>query len=114
MIFFIWLLVLFKECDTHFSVHTDKEQQGIRQDNGVLSGQARSYHATIPPPSVEMSGKQTTVLYGHDSSALDRAGPLNTPHLFIQSRGLISRAGADKRFENRNPIPIISLPYCLY
>lgn len=65
---------------------------------------------TPPPPMCGNVREHAAVVYGHDSSAPDSAGPLNGPHLFIQSRGLISRPVPDKRFENRNPIPIICPP----
>lgn len=65
---------------------------------------------TPPPPMCGNVREHAAVVYGHDSGAPDSAGPLNGPHLFIQSRGLISRPVPDKRFENRNPIPIICPP----
>lgn len=36
---FGFLFISFKECQAHISANTDKEQQGISQYNGVLSGQ---------------------------------------------------------------------------
>ena len=64
-----------------------------------------------PPPTVCGNVReQDAGVYGHDSGA---AGPLNGPHLFSQTRGQSFCTEPDKRFENRNPFPIICLPYCL-
>lgn len=69
-----------------------------------------SPHGSPHPSVCENVSEHGAVVYGHDSGV---AGPLNGPHLFIQTRGLNFCTEPDKRFENRNPFPIIWPPYCL-